>query len=187
MDACLTYIPSVRFHPDAAKRCLKRHGKDSRLSSEGYPCKPLYCRQLEALYKGTSRADAQSCFCPSVQQAFTVYLPLARPCTRGSHILCLRLMVPWQVDGVTLKTRAVLNDPIVVRMWKLDHKEGWAPKDWCFPTVVLKKTPESPLDCKEIQPVHPKGSQSWVFIGRTDAEAEAPILWPPDGKNWLIW
>ena len=62
----------------------------------------------------------------------------------------------------------------------------WVPKNWCFWTVVLEKTLESPLNCKEIQPVHPKGNQSWIFIGRTDAEAEAPILWPPDAKNWLI-
>ena len=71
-------------------------------------------------------------------------------------------------------------------MWELDHKESWAPKNWCFWTVVLKKTSENPLDCKEIQPVHPKGNQSWIFIERTDAEAEAPILWPPDVKKWLI-
>ena len=71
-------------------------------------------------------------------------------------------------------------------MWELDHKEGWAPKNWCFWTVVLEKTLESPLDCKEIQPVNPKGNQSWIFIGRTDAEAETLILWPPDVKNWLI-
>ena len=68
-------------------------------------------------------------------------------------------------------------------MWELDHKEGWAPKNWCFWIVVLEKTLESPLDCKEIQSVHPKGDQSWVFTGRTDAEAEAPILWPPDMKT----
>ena len=73
-----------------------------------------------------------------------------------------------------------------VWMWELDHKEGWAPKNWCFWTVVLEKRLESPLDCKEIKPVHPKGNQSWIFTGRTDAEAEAPILWPPDAKNWLI-
>ena len=66
-----------------------------------------------------------------------------------------------------------------VWMWKLDYKESWVPKNWCFWTVVLKKTLESPLDCKEIQPVHPKGDQSWVFIGRTDTEAETPTLWPP--------
>ena len=73
-----------------------------------------------------------------------------------------------------------------VWMWELDYKEIWVPKNGCFWTVVLEKTLESPLDCKEIQPVHPKGSQSWIFIGRTDAEAETPILWPPDVKNWLI-
>ena len=66
-------------------------------------------------------------------------------------------------------------------------KESWAPKNWCFWTMVLEKTLESPLDCKKIQPVHPKGNQSWIFIGRTDAEAETPMLWPPDVKNWLMW
>ena len=70
-------------------------------------------------------------------------------------------------------------------MWELDYKERWALKNWCFWTVVLEKTLESPLDCKEIQPVHPKGNQSWIFIGRTDTEAETLILWPPDVKNWL--
>ena len=79
-------------------------------------------------------------------------------------------------------------------MWELDSKESWVLKNWCFFfflnwcfwTVVLEKTFESPLDCKEIQPVHPKGYQSWIFIGRAHAEAETPILWPPDVKNWLI-
>ena len=74
-----------------------------------------------------------------------------------------------------------------VWMWELDHKESWAPKNWWFWTVALEKTLESPLDCKEIQPVHPKGSQPWIFIRRTDAEAEAPLLWPPDAKSRLIW
>ena len=73
-----------------------------------------------------------------------------------------------------------------VWMWELDHKESWALKNWCFWTVVLEKTLESPLDSMEIKPVNPKGNQSWIFIGRTDAEAETPILWPPDSKNWLI-
>ena len=73
-----------------------------------------------------------------------------------------------------------------VRMWELDYKESWAPKNRCFWIMVLEKTLESLLDCKEIQPVHPKGNQSWIFIGRTDAEAETPVLWPPDAKNWLI-
>ena len=74
-----------------------------------------------------------------------------------------------------------------VWIWELDYKESWAPKNWCFWTVVLEKTLESPLDCKEIQPDHPKGDQSWVFIGRPDVEAETPVLWPPDAEIWLIW
>ena len=73
-----------------------------------------------------------------------------------------------------------------VWMWELDYKERRASKNWCFWTVALEKTLESPLDCKEIQPVHPKGDQSWVFIGRTDVEAETPVLWLPDAKSWLI-
>ena len=73
-----------------------------------------------------------------------------------------------------------------VWMWEMDYKESWAPKNWWFWTAVLEKTLESPLDCKKIQPVHPKGSQSWIFIGRSDAEAKTPILWLPDTKNWLI-
>ena len=78
--------------------------------------------------------------------------------------------------------------PVVIYgwMWELDHKESWAPKNWCFWTGVLEKTLESPLNFKEIQSVNPKGNQSWIFIGRTDAEVEAPILCPPDAKNWLI-
>ena len=72
-----------------------------------------------------------------------------------------------------------------VWMWELDHKEGWAPKNWCFQTVVLEKILESPSDSK-IKPVNPKGNQLWIFTGRTDAEAEAPILWPPDAKSWLL-
>ena len=72
-------------------------------------------------------------------------------------------------------------------MWELDYKETWALKNWCFWIVMLEKTLESSLDCKEIQPVHSKGNQSWIFIGRTDAEAETTIFWPPDAKHWLIW
>ena len=68
-----------------------------------------------------------------------------------------------------------------------DYKESWVPKNWCFLSAVLGKTLESPLDCQEIQPVHPKGNQSWIFIGRTDGDAETPILWPLDAKNWLTW
>ena len=91
---------------------------------------------------------------------------------------------------ITLPTKVYLVKtmvfPVVMYGCELDHKESGAPKNWCFWTVVLEKTLESPLDCKEIQPVHPKGDQSWIFSGRIDAEAEAPILWPPDVKSWLI-
>ena len=74
---------------------------------------------------------------------------------------------------------------IHVWMWVLDYKESWVPKNWCFWTVVLQKILQSPLDCKEIQPVNPKGNQSWIFTGRSDAEAETPILWPLDAKSWF--
>ena len=82
--------------------------------------------------------------------------------------------------------KAMVFSSSYVWMWELDYKESWVLKDWCFWTVVLEKTLESPLDCKEIKPVHPKGNQSWIFIGRTDAAAEATVLWPPDVKSWLI-
>ena len=92
---------------------------------------------------------------------------------------------------VSLSTKVCLIKamvfPVVIYGCELDYKESWVPKNWCFWTVVLEKIVQSPLDCKEIQPVHPKGNQSWLFIGRTDAEAETPILWPPDAKSWLIW
>ena len=81
------------------------------------------------------------------------------------------------------KVRLVKAMVFPVVMWELDYKESWAPKNWCFWTVVLEKTLESPLDCKDIQLVHPKRNQSWIFTGSTDAEAETPILWPPDAKN----
>ena len=93
---------------------------------------------------------------------------------------------------ITLPTTVRLDKAMVfpvvyVCMWELDSKESWAPKNWWYWTVVLEKTFESPLDCKEIQLVYPKGDQSWVFIGRTDVEAETTVLWSPDVKNWLIW
>ena len=95
--------------------------------------------------------------------------------------------------GITLPTKVRLVKAIYsfsssqVWMWELDCKESWVLKNWCFWTVVLEETLESPLDCKEIQPVHPKENQSWIFIGSSDAEAETPVLWPTDVKNWLIW
>ena len=91
---------------------------------------------------------------------------------------------------ITLPTKVHLVKAMVssshVWMWELAYKESWTLKNWCFWTVVLEKTLESPLDCKDIQPVHPKGNQSWKFIGKTDAEPETPILWSPDAKNWFL-
>ena len=81
--------------------------------------------------------------------------------------------------------KAMIFPVVVYGCWELDYKESWVLMNWCFWAVVLEKTLESPLDCKEIQPVHPKGNQSWIFIGRIDAEAETPILWPPDAKSWV--
>ena len=95
------------------------------------------------------------------------------------HVLHLFLFIYLYSQGYGFSSSHVW-------MWELDYKESWALKNWCFWTVVLEKTLESPLDCKDVQPVHPKGGQSWVFIGRTTVEAETPILWPPDAKNWLI-
>ena len=89
---------------------------------------------------------------------------------------------------ITLPTKVKAKVfPVVMYGCELDCEESWALKNWCFWTVVLEKNLESPFDYKEIQPVHPKGDQSWVFIGRTDAEAETPVVWPPDSKSWLIW
>ena len=92
---------------------------------------------------------------------------------------------------ITLPTKACVVgcgfSSSCVQMWELDHAAGWAPKNWCFQSVVLETTFEkSLLDCKEIKPINPKGSQPWIFIGRTDAEVEAPILWPPDVKSWFL-
>ena len=112
------------------------------------------------------------------------------------------MFVPWKkrIDkldnilksrDITLLTKVrtvkvMVFTVVMYRMWELDHKEGWAPMNWCFWIVVLEKTLESPLDCKEIKPVNPEGNQSWIFTGRTDAEVEALILWPPDSKSQLI-
>ena len=112
----------------------------------------------------------------------------------------IKMLVPWKKSydkprqhikkkDITLPTKIFIVKVMVssshVWIWELDHKEGWALKNWCLWTVVLEKTLESPLDCREIKPVNLKGNQSWIFIGRTDAEVETPILWPPDGKSWL--
>ena len=111
---------------------------------------------------------------------------------------CRWWLKPWDLRHSILKSRDFTLPTVPssqyhdsssspVWSWELDNKESWVPKNWCFWTVVLEKTLESPLDCKEIQPVHSKGNKSWIFIGRTDAEAETSILWPPNVKKWLIW
>ena len=97
----------------------------------------------------------------------------------------------FKTRNITLPTKfclfKVMVFPVIMYGCELDYKESWKPKNWCFWTVLLEKTLESLLGCKEIQLVNPKGNQSWIFIGRTDAEAKTPILWPPDAKNWPIW
>ena len=117
-----------------------------------------------------------------------------------SHEIKRCLLLGWKVmtnldsifksRDITLPTKVHLVKamvfPAVMYGYESDYKESWVPKNWCFWTVVLEKTLESPLDCKQIQPVHPRGDQSWVFTGRTDVEAETPILWSPDAKSWLI-
>ena len=100
------------------------------------------------------------------------------------HIYCMYILCVLADKGPFRQSYGFSNSH--ARMWELDCKERWALKNRCFWTVVLEKTLESPLDCKEIQPVHPKGNQSWIIIGRNDAEAETPILWPSDAQNWLI-
>ena len=115
-----------------------------------------------------------------------------------TKIMASSPITSWQIDGETMETVTNFTNKGLssqsygfssshVWMWDLDYKESWALKNWCFWSVVLEKTLESPFDNKEIKPVHPKGNQSWIFIGRTDAEDEISILCPPDGKNWLIW
>ena len=105
------------------------------------------------------------------------------PCPSLTPRACSNSCPSSQWCHPTISSFVLMNSH--VWMWELDCEESWAPKNWCFWTMVLEKTLESPLDWKEIQPVHPKGNQCWIFIGRTDAEAETAILWPPDAKNWL--
>ena len=129
---------------------------------------------------GGSKITADGDFCHEIKR----HLLLGRKAMTNLNSIL-------QSRDITLPTKIHLVKAMVffssqVWMWELDSKESWALKNWCFWTVVLEKTLENPLDCKDIQPVNPKGNQSWIFTGRTDAEAETPILWPPDSKNWLI-
>ena len=111
------------------------------------------------------------------------HLLLARKAITKQHIKKQRHSFANKI----LSSQSYVFSSSHVRMWELDYKESQELKNWCFSTVVLEKPLESPLDCKKIQPVHPKGNQSWIGIGRTDAEAGTPILWPLDEKNWFIW
>ena len=137
-------------------------------------------KQWLTLFWGGSKITADG----DCSHEITRHLPLGRKVmTNLDSVLKSRdITLPKKVYLV----KAMVFSSGHVWMWELDCKESWAPKNWGFQTMVLK-TLESPLDCKEIQPVHPKGNQSWVFIGGTDPESETPILWPPDVKSWLIW
>ena len=130
-------------------------------------------------------------FATTSLQMVTVAMKLKELLLLGRKVMT-NLDIILKSRDITLPTKFRLIKAMVfsgshVWMWQLDYKESWALQNWCFWTVVLEKTLESLLDGKELQLVHPKGNQSWIFIGRTDAEAETPILWPCDVKNWLIW
>ena len=129
------------------------------------------------MYKHTACVCAQLCL--------TLYHSM--DCSPlGSFVQCIKKQRHHFVDK-GLYSQSCSFSSSHVRVWELDHKESWVLKNWCFRIVVLKKILESPLDSREIKPVNPKGNQSWIFFGRTDAEAEASIIWPPDVKDWLIW
>ena len=134
---------------------------------------------------------------PVMQETWVWSLDWEDPLEKGmaTHSSILAWRIPWTEEPGRIQligSQRVGHDWVTfssshVWMWELDYKENWAPKNWCFWTVMLEKTLESPLDWKGFQPVRLKGNQSWVLIGRTDVEAETPILWPPDVKSWLIW
>ena len=108
-------------------------------------------------------------------------------CLHLQRLLNTHTVAPWYFADKCLSSQSYDFSNSRVWMWELDYKESWVLKNWCFWILVLEKTLESLLNCSDIQPVHPKGNQSWIFIGRTDAEVETPVLWPPDEKSWLIW
>ena len=122
-------------------------------------------------------------------QMMTAAMKLKYTCSFLARKAMTNLDSMLKTTDITLLTKVHLIKAMVfpVVRWELDYKKSWAPKNLCFWTVVLEKTLESPWDCKEIQPVHPKGNLSWIFIGRNDVEAETPVPWSPDAKSWLIW
>ena len=130
----------------------------------------------------TQGLNLESLMSPALTVGFFITSTTWKALTKLDSILKSR--------GITLPTKVLLVKamvfPVVMYGCELDHKESWVPKNWCFWTVVMEKTLESPLDSKEMQPVHPKGNQPWIFTGRTDAKAETPILWLHDAKSWFI-
>ena len=141
---------------------------------------PITSWQIETLFS----------WAPKSLQMVTAAMKLKDACSLEKKLWPTQLFLYDSIlksRDISLQTKVHLIKAMVfpVWMWELDYKESWAPKNWCFWTVVLEQTLESPLDCKEIKPVHPKGNQPWLFIGRTDAEAGTPIFWPPDAQNWL--
>ena len=137
-------------------------------------------KQWESLFYWAPKSLQVAAAAMKLKDAFSLE---KKPVTNLDNILKSRnITLPTKVHTV----KAMVFSSSHVRMWEMDHKENWAPKNWCFWTVVTEKTLESPLHCKEIKPVNHKGNQSWIVIGKIDTEAEAPVLWPPDAKNWLI-
>ena len=138
------------------------------------------CKQCQTLFLGAPKSLQMATAAMKLKDAYSLEGKLWQP---RQHIKKERH--DFANEGLSSQSYGFSSGH--VWMWELDYKEGWVPKNWCFWTVVLEKTPECPLDCKEIQPAHPKGDQSWVFIGGIDVEAETLILWPPAEKSWLIW
>ena len=136
-------------------------------------------KQWQILFLGSSKVTVDGDCCLEIKRC--LLLGRKAMTTLDSVLKSRDITLPAKVRLVN-----AMVFPVVMCGCELDHKESWVQKNWCFWTLVLEKTLESPLDCREIQPVNHKGNQSWIFIGRTDAEVETPILWPPDAKNWLI-
>ena len=164
-----------RDHPIIFEIATKYRNLDSFVD---YDCYSIYSKGFLPTVVDTSIPIHFSSLIPKMSM-FT----LAISCLTTSNLPCRDITLLTKVRLV----KAMVFPVVMYGCESLDYIESWVPKNWCFWTVVLEKILESPLDCKDIQPVHPKGNQSWIFIGRTDAEAETPILWPPDLKNWLIW
>ena len=161
----LYFVPNWRIH--SASSTIK----PISLRPREYPCYSILASFLSPRWGYINLANSWGLHFFSLLYMQTVF----------SHYCTKHVTLPTKVHIV----KAMFFPNSYIQLWELDHKEGWALKNWCFQTVVLKKTLESPLDSNKIKPIKPKGNQSWIFIGRTDAEAETPILWPPDAKSEL--